>query len=124
LIGVNFGGYMLTIQNFIEIQIVGLLLLFAITPLINIFVADYRKKTHLCPLFEEIPEKSAKIVLIAIIAFTIGAIGNRLIDDFIDDVLKKQGNEEYKEIYKAWANKNNKIPNDKSKGRMIKRKKQ
>jgi cbb3-type cytochrome oxidase subunit 3 len=100
---------MLSIENYIEIQIVGFLLFFAITPFINIFIANYRKETHLCPLFKDITETSAKIVLIIIIAFTLGAVGNRLIDDFIDDVLEKQGNEEYKKIYKTWAEENNKL---------------
>jgi hypothetical protein len=99
---------MISIENYLEIQIVGILLLLALTPLLNIFVpSKVVNDARFCPMLADLGgSNSVKFILVLVIAFVIGAAGNRLIDDFIDDMLGIEGKEKYAQDYKAWAEKN------------------
>lgn len=95
---------MFAIENFIEIQVVGFLLLIAISPLLNIIAPSLRGKDGFCPILEDVSDKSAKAVLIIVMAFCVGIAGNRLIDDVIgSDFIGQEGDETYKEGFKNWA---------------------
>jgi hypothetical protein len=95
---------MFEIDNFIEIQVVGFLLLFAISPLLNLLSPAFRAKEGFCPLLEDISHKSAKAVLLIIMAFTVGIAGNRLIDDFVgSNLINHEGHEKYEEVFAKWA---------------------
>ncbi len=85
---------MFSIDNFIEIQVVGFLLLLAISPILNLSMPSYRTTPHFYPLFENISEKSAKAVLLMVFAFSVGIAGNRLIDELFD-TLAIEGREEF-----------------------------
>lgn len=103
---------MFSIESLIEIQIVGILLLIAISPLLNLLSPSLREQKGFCPFIENIPDKSAKAIIILIMAFIIGVAGNRLIDDFIADVLYLEGREQHKKDesdFKKWAVQNKKL---------------
>jgi hypothetical protein len=85
---------MFSIDNFIEIQVVGFLLLLAISPLLNLSTVAFRTKPGFCPLFDTIPDKSAKAILLLVFAFSIGIAGNRLVDELFD-TLGIEGREEF-----------------------------
>ena len=62
---------MFSIDNFIEIQVVGFLLLLAISPIINL-LTTFRDKEGFCPFFEDVKdEKSAIADLLLVLAFSI-----------------------------------------------------
>ena len=71
---------MFAIDNFIEIQVVGFLLLIAVSPLLNLLSPSLRDKEGFCPILDDVSDKSARAVLI-VMAFCVGIAGNRLIDD-------------------------------------------
>lgn len=85
---------MFSIDNFIEIQVVGFLLLLAISPIINLLSKDLRTQEGFCPFFENIPDKSAKAILLLVLAFSVGIAGNRLVDELFDN-LNIEGKESF-----------------------------
>ncbi len=93
---------MFAIENFIEIQVVGFLLLIALSPLLNLVSPAIRVKEGFCPIIEDISDKSAKTIFLIVLAFCVGVAGNRLIDDLIDEV-KLQGDETYSKRFETWA---------------------
>ena len=102
---------MISIDNYLELQVVGILLLVALTPLLNILMPSLRNENKFCSIFEDLKgSESAKFILVLVVAFVIGVEGNRLIDDFIDDVLDLEGKEEYATLYKSWADKKSDQP--------------
>ncbi len=85
---------MFSIDNFIEIQVVGFLLLLAISPLVNLLTPALRVQEGFCPFFENIPDKSAKAILLLVLAFSVGIAGNRLVDELFDG-FEIEGREEF-----------------------------
>lgn len=95
---------MFTINTYIEIQIIGLFFLVALSPILIAFVPSLRTKHGLFPGFDSISDKPVKAGLLLIIAFSIGIAANRLLDDYLDEIGLDPGGE-YKENFKCdWAN--------------------
>lgn len=84
---------MFSIDNFLEIQVVGFLMLLAISPALNLSTT-FRTRRGFCPLFDNIKTESAKAILLLIFAFSVGIASNRLVDELFD-TLNVEGREEY-----------------------------
>ncbi|HEY0429253.1 MAG TPA: hypothetical protein VGC76_15845 [Pyrinomonadaceae bacterium] len=93
---------MFSIDNFIEIQVVGFLFLLSISPLLNLFTPAFRTQEGFCPLFDNVSDKSAKAILILVLAFAVGIAANRLFDETFEK-LGIEGSDEYSAPLEKWA---------------------
>lgn len=92
---------MFTINTFIEVQIVGLLLLLALSPVALAVARRYHDRPGFCPPIDGLQTNSAHAVLLVVAAFTLGVAGNRLADELFDDVLHVEGKEWYQQAYRC-----------------------
>src|SRR6185295_3486586 len=89
---------MFDIQNFIEIQVIGALLLLAFSPVLILLVPAYSRQHGPFKFLGSITEKGPRAVFILIAAFCMGIAGNRLIDDSLGR-LDIEGHEPYEKPY-------------------------
>ncbi|HJP93974.1 MAG TPA: hypothetical protein VJ875_18595 [Pyrinomonadaceae bacterium] len=93
---------MFSINYFIEVQIVGILVLLGILPLIILCNPSLRKRDGFFAHLDSINDKTTKAVLMLVVAFSIGVAANRLFDDFLDYIGIDPGSQ-YKSEFKKWA---------------------
>ena len=90
--------------QFIEIPVIGLLLLFGISPLLILAVQEWRSKDGFCPplaRIAELPDQGAGVALLVVLAFVVGMVGNQLLDFAVDDEWTI-GFHDYEELYADW----------------------
>jgi hypothetical protein len=80
---------MFSLQIFTEILIVGLLLLFGLSPLLLLLDKRNQEREGFLPILNDLDVKLPTTFLLLIIAYAVGAAGNRLVDDFWDSILPK-----------------------------------
>ena len=91
-------------NQFIEVPVIGLLLLFGIAPLLILAVQKWREETGFCPPLARIAalsEKGAGVALLVVLAFVVGMIGNQVLDAVIDDEWTI-GFDDYESLYAKW----------------------
>ena len=91
---------MFEIDNFIEIQVIGALLLLAFSPILFLATPAFNRQQGAFPFLRQMNDKGARAVLILVAAFCIGIAGNRLIDDSLDK-FGIEGEEHYTEAYRS-----------------------
>lgn len=96
---------MFSIKDYIEIQVVGFLLLLGVLPLIILFNPTLRNKNGFFAQLDEITEKTTKAVFLVVFAFSLGVAANRLIDDALDYLCIDPGHH-YKTEFDSWAKEN------------------
>jgi hypothetical protein len=89
---------MFKIDSFIEIQVIGALLLLAFSPGFILLVPAFGRQHGPFKFLGSITEKGARAIVILIAAFCIGIAGNRLIDDSLGS-LDIEGQEPYEKSY-------------------------
>lgn len=102
---------MFAIKDFIEIQVIGFLLLLGVLPLIILFNPSLRNKDGFFAQLDEINDKPTKAVLLIVLAFSLGVAANRIFDDVLDPIGIDPGSQ-YKAVLESWAESNK--PNVKS----------
>ncbi len=80
---------MFSLQIFTEILIVGLLLLFGLSPLLLLLDDKNHKRPGFLPILGDLDAKMPATFLLLVVAYAVGAAGNRLVDDFWDKILPK-----------------------------------
>src|SRR2546423_1439168 len=113
---------MFTLQIFAEILIVGLFLLFAISPLAIRWYPKYQKRDGLLPMFNDFTNRTAFAAMALIFAYSVGVVGNQLIDDLFDKVEdsiealfykeKKDNRYDYDAQLRIWADKQRQMAGD------------
>jgi hypothetical protein len=78
---------MFSLQIFTELLIVGLFLILGIAPLLLLVNERAGGRSEFWPLSDSYSSK-IKIVIVLILAYAAGAAGNRLVDDFWEDLIK------------------------------------
>lgn len=106
---------MFSINYFIEVQIVGILVLLGILPLIILCNPSLRKRDGFFAHLDSINDKTTKAILMLVLAFSIGVAANRLFDDILDYVGIDPGSQ-HKSKFKIWAD----LPENKTKAQKLK----
>jgi hypothetical protein len=96
---------MFSIKDFIEIQVIGFLLLLGVLPLIILFNPSLRNKDGFFAQLDEISDKTTKAVFLIVLAFSLGVAANRIFDDALDPLGIDPGSQ-YKTDFKTWAESN------------------
>ena len=91
-------------QQFIETPVIGLLLMFGVSPLIVALHARWRGEEGFCPPLKQLAglsEKGSTVTLLVVAAFVVGIVGNQVLDAMIDDEWTI-GFANYEELYEDW----------------------
>lgn len=80
---------MFSLQIFTEILIVGLLLLLGISPLLLLMDGKNHNRPGFLPILSDLDAKMPATFLLLVVAYAVGAAGNRLVDDFWEKILPK-----------------------------------
>jgi hypothetical protein len=91
---------MFEIDNFIEIQVVGVLLLLGASPIFLLMDPAFSRQQGAFSFLHKINSKGALAIFVLVAAFCTGIAGNRLIDDSLGR-LEMEGEEHYSESYSA-----------------------
>lgn len=93
---------MFEFDNFIEIQVGGILLILSLSPLI--ILADKRmwEREGICPPLIGLKSNTAQTVLVLVASFVLGITGSRLVDELVLSPLDVEGKEWFDCSYKVW----------------------
>src|SRR6266849_381204 len=95
---------MFSINTLAEIQVVGLLLLFGLSPLIILLNPLLRNKEDLLTKLDLVHDKSVILVLIIVMAFTLGIVANGLFTSVSEGLGASSSNDELE--FEKWAAEN------------------
>jgi len=90
-------------QQFIETPVIGLLLMFGVSPLV-IALTAWRNQAGFCPPLKTIAglsDKGSSVALLVVVAFVVGVVGNQVLDSIVDDELTI-GFPNYEKLYTDW----------------------
>jgi hypothetical protein len=94
---------MFAIDSFIEIQVIGALLLLGASPFLLLIVPTFSRQQGAFAFLRRLNDKGAIAVLIVIAAFCVGIAGNRIIDDLLG-ASAYEGEELHTPAYSAIVN--------------------